>query len=75
MVFLQIQWNKIDVAQLKRNNFHRNTDGWFDKSDPFLRLSKIRTDNTLQKIFETEVIKDNLNPHWNSFEINLGRLC
>jgi len=23
-----------------------NTDGWFDKSDPFLRFNRIREDNT-----------------------------
>ncbi len=42
----------------------RNTDGWFDKSDPFLRIFKFREDNTQMKVYETEVIKDNLNPSW-----------
>lgn len=53
-----------------------NTDGWFfDKSDPFLRISKYRDEKTLQKIFETEVIMDNLNPKWKPFKLNLNRLC
>lgn len=52
-----------------------NTDGWFDKSDPFLRLLKIREDTTTQLVAETEVIKNNLNPSWNPFEVSLGRLC
>ena len=46
-----------------------NTDGWFDKSDPLLRVLKIREDKSTQKLFETEFIKDNLNPIWRPFEI------
>jgi Ca2+-dependent lipid-binding protein len=52
-----------------------NTDGWFDKSDPFVRVSKIREDKTIQKIYESEFIKDNLNPSWKPFEVSVGRLC
>ena len=52
-----------------------NTDGWFDKSDPFLRFLKLREDNTTQLIAETNVVKNNLNPSWNPIEVSLGRLC
>lgn len=52
-----------------------NTDGWFDKSDPFLRFSRIREDKTLIQVHETEVIMDNLNPIWKPFEIKLQKLC
>lgn len=47
-----------------------NTDGWFDKSDPFLRFMRIRGESTdLVTVHETEVIMDNLNPVWKGFEI------
>ncbi|EAR93346.1 copine protein (macronuclear) [Tetrahymena thermophila SB210] len=52
-----------------------NTDGWFDKSDPFLRFKRIREDNTEVLIHETEKIMDNLNPIWKPFELPLNRLC
>jgi hypothetical protein len=52
----------------------RNTDGWFGTSDPFLRFSKIRDDHSLQKIIETDVVKNNLNPVWKPVELSVGRL-
>mmetsp|Transcript_31057 Transcript_31057/g.28251 ORF Transcript_31057/g.28251 Transcript_31057/m.28251 type:complete len:92 (+) Transcript_31057:406-681(+) len=44
-----------------------NTDGWFDKSDPFLRILKSRNNDEWLKVHETEYIKDNLNPMWKPF--------
>lgn len=44
-----------------------NTDGWFDKSDPFLRILKHRAGDEWLKVHETEYIKDNLNPQWKAF--------
>ncbi len=41
-----------------------NTDGWFDKSDPFIRFLRLREDNTYILVHETEKIMDNLNPIW-----------
>lgn len=52
-----------------------NTDGWFDKSDPFLRFSRAREDSTSVVVHETEVIMDNLNPVWKLFEISGQKLC
>ncbi|CAD8157022.1 unnamed protein product [Paramecium pentaurelia] len=52
-----------------------NTDGWFDKSDPFLRFYRQRDDSTYIQTYETEVIKDNLNPLWKTFEIQSVKLA
>lgn len=44
-----------------------NTDSWFDfwdKSDPYLKFLKIRSDNTFIQAGRTEVIMDNLEPNW-----------
>jgi len=42
-----------------------NTDGWFDKSDPFLRFLRLRPDGTTYVLAEeTEKIMDCLNPVW-----------
>jgi len=41
------------------------------KSDPYL----IFRSPTGEEVFRTEVIKNNLNPVWNPFEIDLGKLC
>jgi len=52
-----------------------NTDGWFDKSDPFLRFFKKRDDGEWLQVHETEVIMNNLNPIWKIFEIKDDKLC
>jgi len=52
-----------------------NTDGWFDKSDPFLRFFKKREGGDILQVHETEVIMNNLNPVWKHFQINDTKLC
>ena len=55
-----------------------NTDSFFDfwdKSDPYLKIKKIRTDNSQVVIHTTEVIQNNLNPNWRQFYLNYYRLC
>ncbi|CAD8071975.1 unnamed protein product [Paramecium sonneborni] len=52
-----------------------NTDGWFDKSDPFLKFYRQRDDLTYIQTHETEVIMDNLNPLWKLFEIQSVKLA
>ena len=54
-----------------------NTDSFFDfwdKSDPYLKFLKIRTDNSLIEAGRSEIIKDNLNPHWKPVQISVPRL-
>lgn len=51
-----------------------NTDGWFDKSDPFFRLLKQRNQSEWLKIHDSEFIKDNLNPVWKPCQIKEDRL-
>jgi hypothetical protein len=54
-----------------------NTDSWFDfwdKSDPYIKLLKIRDDNSFIEVHRTEFIKDNLNPAWKPIEAQESRL-
>jgi hypothetical protein len=54
-----------------------NTDSifdWWDKSDPYLKFLKIRSDNTFLPVKETEVINDSLNPSWRTIELPLSKL-
>lgn len=54
-----------------------NTDSWFDfwdKSDPYIKFLKVRTDNSFIEAGRTEVIMDNLNPSWRPIEVSLGKL-
>jgi len=60
------EWNGLQLM---------NTDGPYDKSDPFLIFYKMRPGGTYGRVFETEVIKNNLNPKWNSFQIVDSKLC
>ncbi len=51
-----------------------STDGYFGKSDPFLKFFK-KIGNNLVLVHKTEMIKDNLNPIWKPFEISSLKLC
>ena len=54
-----------------------NTDSWFDfwdKSDPYLKFLKVRSDNSLIEAARTEVVMESLNPDWKPIEVSLGRL-
>jgi hypothetical protein len=45
---------------------YESTDGYFGKSDPFLKFyKKVGTD--WLPVHKTEMIKDNLNPDWKPF--------
>jgi len=52
-----------------------NTDGWFGKSDPFLRFCKYRASGEPLQVHETEFVKDNLNPVWKMCQVADDRLC
>ncbi|KAF8354611.1 nra-1, partial [Pristionchus pacificus] len=45
------------------------------KCDPFLKISRINYDNTLQLAYRTRYKEQNLNPKWKPIEIHLGQLC
>ena len=54
-----------------------NTDSFFDfwdKSDPYLKFLKIRSDNSMLEALRTDVIKDNLNPDWKPLQIQASKL-
>ncbi|CAD8188984.1 unnamed protein product [Paramecium pentaurelia] len=50
-----------------------NTDGIFNKSDPFLQFYQW-DDDQWNLVYVTEYIQDNLNPTWVPFTIDLGLL-
>jgi len=58
---VKMQWTGVKLM---------NTDGWFGKSDPFLRFFKIRSSGELLQVHETETVQDNLNPVWKPFKIS-----
>jgi hypothetical protein len=58
LVFAKMKWKAVKLM---------NTDSFFDfwdKSDPYLKFIKIRSDNTFIEINRTEVVPNNLNPSW-----------
>ena len=55
-----------------------NTDSFFDfwdKSDPYLKFLKIRTDNSFIEAARTDIVMDSLNPRWKPLEIPGSRLA
>ena len=55
-----------------------NTDSFFDfwdKSDPYLKFLKIRSDNSFIEAGRTEIVMENLNPKWKPIEISGAKLA
>jgi len=61
--FLQFKGKKLDKKD------------FFGKSDPYLVFYRLRSDGQWLKIHSTEIIKSNLNPIWQPFEITSQKLC
>ena len=55
--FITFHWAGVDLI---------NTDGYFGKSDPFLKFFK-KVGADWLPVHKTEMIKDNLNPEWKPF--------
>ncbi|KAK5621473.1 Copine-4 [Crenichthys baileyi] len=48
---------------------------FFSKSDPFLEIYRVNDDATMQLVYRTETIMNNLNPVWKTFKVSLNSLC
>jgi len=48
---------------------------WFTSIDGFLQISRKAEDNTWMAVAETNVIKNNKNPTWQTMKISSQRLC
>ncbi|XP_053288016.1 copine-4 [Pleuronectes platessa] len=48
---------------------------FFTKSDPFLEIYRLNEDATLQLVYRTETVMNNLNPVWKTFKVSLNSLC
>ena len=53
----------------------KNVDGFFDKSDPYLKFMRTNEHGDLFLAHQTKHIMDNLNPIWEAFEIPAKKLC
>ncbi|GAB4817389.1 hypothetical protein N2152v2_004435 [Parachlorella kessleri] len=47
----------------------------FSKSDPFLRVLKLRESGDWVPVLRTEVIDNNLNPAWRPIDVDIRQLC
>lgn len=53
----------------------KNVEGFFGKSNPVLKLSRAAGDSGFVVVYESEILKKNLNPIWKGFEIKVQKLC
>ncbi|KNC82961.1 hypothetical protein SARC_04754 [Sphaeroforma arctica JP610] len=51
-----------------------NKDGFFGKSDPFLRIYRKRDDGQFDAVYKSVHIMNNCNPNWPKFEISYQKL-
>eukprot|EP00124_Ichthyophonus_hoferi_P003790 Ihof_evm5s354 gene=Ihof_evmTU5s354 len=63
------------VIKMKLKGVKLDKKDFFGKSDPFIRISRLRPDNTWAAIYSTEVVKNTLNPVWAPFEVRMQQLC
>ena len=45
------------------------------KSDPYLIMSSQASNGQLTQVYKSEVIKDNLNPKWRPFKVEMMKVC
>ena len=50
-------------------------DGLFGKSDPYLKILRVREDNSWVPVFQSEIIKSNLNPVFKPARMRMQLLC
>eukprot|EP00833_Pecoramyces_ruminatium_P008918 jgi/Orpsp1_1/1182950/evm.model.c7180000083251.1 len=70
-IYLRIEDNSESRYDLKFNISGENLDkkDTFGKSDPFIIISRINENGSPVKVYETPIIKNTLNPKWDSFVI------
>ncbi|XP_015762832.1 PREDICTED: copine-7-like [Acropora digitifera] len=64
-----------EIVHLTFRSTNLDNKDFMGKSDPFLQISKVKPDGGALLVHRTEVIKNNLNPSWKSFNIPLQTLC
>ncbi|XP_072316879.1 copine-4-like isoform X1 [Eucyclogobius newberryi] len=64
-----------DYIQLLFSARKLDDKDFFTKSDPFLEIYRINDDATLQLVYRTETVMNDLNPVWKSFKVSLNCLC
>ncbi|XP_066483153.1 copine-6 [Tiliqua scincoides] len=64
-----------EFVQLEFHGQELDDKDFFSKSDPFLEIYKVNSKETEQLAWRTEVVKNNLSPHWQPFRISLQSLC
>ncbi|XP_078343131.1 copine-3-like isoform X2 [Oculina patagonica] len=64
-----------EIVQLTFRASNLDKKDFMGKSDGFLQLSKVKSDGGSLLVHRTEVVKNNLNPSWKSFDIPLATLC
>ncbi|XP_032830428.1 copine-1-like isoform X1 [Petromyzon marinus] len=69
----EIKDNRVLTMEVEASNLDKKD--FMSKSDPFLEFYKQGLDGKWQLVHRTEVVKNNLNPKWKTFQISLQSLC
>nr|XP_056719266.1 copine-6 [Euleptes europaea] len=64
-----------EFVQLEFHGQELDDKDFFSKSDPFLEIYKVNSNNMEQLVWKTEVVKNNLSPRWEPFRVSLQSLC
>ncbi|XP_053120078.1 copine-6 isoform X2 [Hemicordylus capensis] len=64
-----------EFVQLEFHGQELDDKDFFSKSDPFLEIYKVNSNETEQLVWRTEVVKNNLSPRWRPFRVSLQSLC
>ncbi|XP_031572817.1 copine-3-like [Actinia tenebrosa] len=64
--------DRVKIAFTAKNLDNKD---FLSKSDPFLEISRMKSDGGFVLVHRTEVIDNNLNPIWKPFEMTVNSLC
>ncbi|XP_064611987.1 copine-4-like isoform X2 [Liolophura sinensis] len=64
-----------DICQMTFKAKKLDKKDFLGKSDPYLEFSRACSDGTWQVVHRTEVVRNNLNPSWRTFQLSSQTLC
>ena len=67
--------NNNDLVTIQFQAMDLDKKDLFGKSDPYFEISRVNESNDFSIVYRSEVIMNNLNPTWKSFEIESRTLC
>ncbi|KAI9144386.1 Copine-domain-containing protein [Paraphysoderma sedebokerense] len=78
LIVTTVEITKPETLKIQLHGKNLDKKDFFGKSDPYIKVYRILDLNTqppkLALVYQSEIIKNNLNPSWNAFHIEINKL-